>query len=65
MKRYCIGKPEPIEDVYVDAFLYEIELVCKKHKLSISHEDSQGSFVIEEYDSHNIKRLMNSAVDFG
>jgi len=34
----------------VDDFLDEINEVCKKHRLSISHEDGHGAFVIEAYD---------------
>lgn len=38
----------------VTAFVKEIEGVCKKHNLSISHEDYQGGFIIEPFD----KKLM-------
>ena len=41
----------------VDAFLKEIKKVCKKHGFSISHEDEQGSFIIEEYRQSNIDWL--------
>ena len=34
----------------VTAFIKEIVAVCKKHKLSISHEDQHGGFEIENYD---------------
>ena len=48
----------------VDLFLKEIEEVCKKHNLSISHEDSHGNFVIESYDQENIKWLNDSCINF-
>lgn len=32
------------------AFLREIEQVCRKHNLSISHEDCHGAFLIEPFD---------------
>jgi hypothetical protein len=38
-------------------FINDIEEVCKKHSLSISHEDGHGSFIIEEYKESNIKWL--------
>lgn len=42
-------------------FLDDIHEVCKKHNLSISHEDGHGSFIIEEYDEWNIKWLFNAS----
>lgn len=33
----------------VEDFLLEVRNLCKKHGLSISHEDGHGSFVIVEY----------------
>lgn len=50
-----IDMPEEMEK-----FLEDIDLVCKKYNLSISHEDGHGSFVIEEYDDWNIKWLFNA-----
>jgi hypothetical protein len=38
-------------------FIKDIEEVCKKLNLSISHEDGHGSFIIEEYKESNIKWL--------
>ena len=40
-----------------DAFLDEIEAVCKKHGLSISHQDFQGAFIIEPFDPRNMEWL--------
>lgn len=34
----------------VKEFVKEIIKVCKKHELSISHEDQHGGFEIEDYD---------------
>lgn len=45
----------------VEAFLDEIEAVCKKHGFSISHEDGHGAFVLEPFDSHNIEWLRNAS----
>ena len=41
-------------------FLEDINEVCKKHNLSISHEDYHGGFIIEEYDEHNIEWLFDA-----
>lgn len=37
--------------------------VCKDYGFSISHEDSQGSFIIEKYDDGNINWFKNARVD--
>ena len=57
MKR--VIKPKKMKD-----FLNEIEQTCKKYNLSISHEDSQGGFIIESYDEYNIKWLKDAFMDF-
>lgn len=41
-------------------FLNEIEKICKKYDLSISHEDSHGAFIIEDYDDYNIEWLKDA-----
>lgn len=41
-------------------FLDEIHSVCKRHGLSISHEDGHGSFIIENYDERNIDWLFDA-----
>ena len=38
-------------------FLDEIINVCVKHRLSLSHEDGYGAFIIERYSEYNIERL--------
>ena len=35
-------------------FFNEIEEICKKYNLSISHEDGHGAFFIEEFSESNI-----------
>lgn len=58
MKSWDIIKSEEIETPKeVINFLNEIENICKKYNLSISHEDGHGGFIIEKYDSYNIKWL--------
>ena len=50
MKRWNANTNTYTEDKDVDAFLHEIIKVCKKHNMSIGHEDSQGAFEIYRYD---------------
>lgn len=57
MQRWNIATGEDHESKRIDAFLQEIAEVCKKHGLSISHEDAHGAFVIEKYDDGDVKRL--------
>ena len=38
-------------------FYSEIEQVCRKYNMSISHEDGHGSFLIERFDEFNMKWL--------
>jgi hypothetical protein len=45
-------------------FLDEIEAVCKKYNLSISHEDGWGSFVIDKYSKENIEWLRNAHINW-
>lgn len=45
-------------------FLEEIEDVCKKYNLSISHEDYNGAFFIEEYCEENIEWLFMASKNY-
>jgi hypothetical protein len=45
-------------------FLNEIRQVCKKHGLSISHEDKEGAFEIENFSQDNIDWLMNANMNW-
>ena len=53
--RRWIEMPEKMKN-----FLDEIESVCKKHNLSISHEDCYGAFIVEDYRSENIEWLFSA-----
>ncbi len=46
-----------------DDFKKEIIEVCKRHKLSISHEDEQGAFVITRLDTSCIDWFMNARLE--
>ena len=48
----------------MENFLKDIDVVCKKHNLSISHEDYMGAFVIEEYNEDNIEWLFNATKSY-
>lgn len=47
----------------VDAFIDDVIDVCKKHGMSIAHEDNHGAFIIEDYSDINIEWLENADVD--
>lgn len=44
------------------AFLYELEMLCRKYNISLTHEDSQGSFVLESFDETKLDWLMSAYV---
>lgn len=46
----------------VDAFLDDIVAVCRKHNMSLGHEDSHGAFLVEDYSEENV-RWLNAADD--
>ena len=43
-------------------FMKEYEELCIKYGISLSHEDCQGAFIIDEYDKDNIE-WVKSALD--
>ena len=42
----------------MQSFLNDIIEVYKKHGLSLSHEDSQGAFIIDEFKEDNVRWLL-------
>ena len=60
LKRLTQNDIHDITEEKKEDFLKEIEEVCKKHNLSISHEDSQGAFEIEKYHQQNIEWLKDA-----
>jgi hypothetical protein len=38
-------------------FFAEIDTVCRKYGLTIAHEDTNGSFAIENFKIHNLEWL--------
>ena len=43
-------------------FMKEYEELCIKYGISLSHEDCQGAFIIDEYDEDNVE-WVKSALD--
>jgi len=54
-----IATPKDMED-----FLNDIDDVCKKHGLSIGHEDRHGGFEIEKYNDENINWLKHASKEY-
>ena len=48
------------EEAFKD-FFDEIELICRKYGLSISHEDGHGSFEIKKFDENNLDWLREAS----
>ena len=48
----------------IEEFLSEIEDVCKKYDLSISHEDREGGFLVQKYKESNINWLKSADKDY-
>jgi hypothetical protein len=65
MKRWSSAAHETVEAPEVDAFLAEIGDVCRKHGLSISHEDVHGGFIVDRFDERTLEWLMGAAIDPG
>lgn len=60
IKRERINTPKKMK-----LFFKEIEEVCLKYNLSISHEDSHGGFIVEEYNQYNIDWLSCASKNYG
>ena len=39
----------------IESFMKEYEELCIKHGLSLSHEDCEGGFIIDEYNQENVE----------
>ena len=47
-----------------EKFLDEVVILCLKYNVSIAHEDTQGSFIIEEFKESNIMWLEQAQLKF-
>lgn len=54
-----IEVPEIMEN-----FINEVVTIMKKYNLSISHEDSHGAFMIENYDEYNVERFRQAMKNY-
>jgi len=42
-------------------FLAEVEKLCRKYNISISHEDQHGAFLLEEFDEELMSWLKGAS----
>jgi hypothetical protein len=42
-------------------FLAEVEKLCRKYNISISHEDQHGAFLLEEFSELNMSWLKEAS----
>jgi hypothetical protein len=61
MKRWNKKLKEEAENIKIDIFLDGVLELCKKHKFSISHQDSHGAFVIEKYNKAYSEWLLHAS----
>jgi len=62
MKRHRQGRFESVDNKQVDAFLTAIVRLSEEYGLSLSHEDTQGAFIVEKYSPDNIQWLMQAII---
>jgi len=46
-----------------EKFFDELEVVCREHNISISHEDDHGGFVLEKFNDGDMEWLRNASED--
>lgn len=57
-----IGNNRALLPKKLKAFYCELDKLCKEYGVSISHEDSQGGFEIEEYDVGYMNWMMDAHI---
>ena len=60
MERWNTRAGRNVANPKVDAFLCEIVDVCKRFKMSIAHEDTQGAFLIHGLRENNLEWLLGA-----
>ena len=60
MKRWNCSANAYIESKSADDFLEEVVSVCRKHGISIGHEDNQGGFEIWPFNESDAEWLMGA-----
>lgn len=63
MERYNRNTKTSAANPKVEKFIDELIAVCKKHGLSLSHEDTQGAFIVEPYSDSNIQWLNDASTN--
>jgi len=63
VKRWNRKKGMDTENPKIDAFLEDVIAVCRKHGLTISHEDTHGAFVIEVASEDSGEWLLHAVDD--
>ena len=48
----------------IENFMREYEELCVRHGMSLSHEDCQGAFIIDEYDEDNVEWVKSALNGF-
>ncbi len=61
MKRWNNAARDHIQSKSADDFLEEVIGVCRKHGISIGHEDNQGAFEIRTFSEDDAEWLMGAA----
>ena len=56
-ERYVYYRDMRNQSAAVQAFLAELAEVCRRHNLSLSHEDTEGAFRVQSFDECNIDWL--------
>lgn len=59
-KRWILENTTEGEVPDVDAFLADIERVCREHGLSLAHEDCHGAFLVEPFDEQTLEWLKDA-----
>ena len=62
MKRWDCNRNENAEDAAVDAFLIELVEVCRRHRMTLGHEDDHGAFEVRSFDEANIKWMLDAQI---
>lgn len=58
MERWIEIKQKGGENSKIDAFLEDVVSVCRKHGLSIEHEDAHGGFEVTKFNRDAVDWLL-------
>ena len=63
MMRWLIREGREIQCPKADEFIRDLLAVSERHRLSLSHEDTQGAFIVSDYDADKIEWLRGAMVE--